>query len=836
MCFIEKRSTGNRDYLWEKTVGVQIDAIGRHLQSSAEEPQKEMTASLSFWLELIRQFDQRDAACNESDTDVNVHFLETSQDTLCRLIMRQLLGIYSIAGGSKIQSIVASLVSENGMTSSTTKVLFLILKGIQGGVTDINDATARFLQYIVNDLLLGHFDSTTVRRLIQQQHEEGFDPLSCDANFSTVVFKTRLLAALTVSNQSDNAASILVTSLTMCLEKDLVAGKTAAVTTIEHVFKALVNLSKPTDTISSKLSKELAANEEQAIERSSACLGEAWRKFALSEASHSCSIEDGKETVFGRLLTAVAKVMFLNPGSTVPLTFVGAVFGDNESFWQDSNSKGCNVIMSAVLSLLVAAVEELDALCTQTKRSNPGSEESDVIFSRLAPLLLLRRTPARPFQEAFNLLAEANATTKSSLKDLLWRLGNHLAVRLDIFTGGALAPSIEIYLPQERQLAAEVAGRCLPFNGTPGGEAFSEVSCFQRLSVPVFSELISMLHTKGGADSGEEENCASRSKIREARAALYATCHFMPFANSCKYQLVDEGLLSTAAVCLLCLDADQEVFEAPNLEQDFLQLQSGCIEFFAVCIENSLHTKKSSAGNETSLPAFSTIYYTLLEIIQKGCISKTDYSAWLGSALARIVSDGTVGTANLRVGAVQYSSPCCTCLWNSLIVVSQRCPDESGKLQVLASTMLPWLVAWGAGATQSSSTKKTEALHRHTLCVTAALQLAFILVTRSKSFGGLPMTSSTTSSSIQSLHRSALAAIQDGRGATDYASEALRCAGLKVLLALVTIGQSNNSNQSLVFSPKEMKATFATLQEVAKHDCNPKLQALAYQILAAVAQ
>ena len=717
-------------------------------------------------------------------------------------------------------------------------------------------------EYFTYDLLLGQFESNAVvRGAIKREQEQGFDPLSCGPVDMIVPSTTRLLSALAVANTPDDSVSILVSSLTALLRQSMTREKATPKTFAEKIVKTLINLTDDNEKkLSPKLSKLLETNREQAIERTCALLGDSWRRSF------------GTDAAFGNLLSSIASVMFLYPASIVPLTLLGALVGDGQSFRMEASDpssvaiategetpdRTSRVILIAVTSLLETSVEELDAQSKREGDSDRPNHDGEAIFGRLAPLLLLRRIPSTFFQDAFKTLPSEKYAGESNLKHALRGLADHLAVRLDIVAASAPPHGTRGFSPEERQLAAEVAGRCLPFNERLD-DRISAFSCFQRICVPSFSDLLALMHCDGanGADENSlrEHNIAARTKIRRARAALYATCHFIPYVKGRESELVDEALLSTASFCLQCLNAAQEIFESPALEKDFLQLQSGCIEFFAVCVEKSLSLRSAEPRDLTasfnSGGSFQTIYETLVEIIRTGTIANEEHQKWFDAARARIsLSEDFVVDKNTREREVLiYSVPCCTCLWNSLIVVSQRCPDQTGKPQRLARTILPWLVTWGGGATQKTSGSPDARLHQHALCVTAALQLSFILITRSKCFGGLRSTASSPTAAVSSsdtdgcpasfqlLHRWALAAIQDGKGASDYTGEALRCAGLKVLLAVVTIGQTNDtasSNGGLVFSPKEAKETFSTLEEIANHDPDPKLKALASHILGAV--
>jgi hypothetical protein len=72
------------------------------------------------------------------------------------------------------------------------------------------------------------------------------------------------------------------------------------------------------------------------------------------------------------------------------------------------------------------------------------------------------------------------------------------------------------------------------------------------------------------------------------------------------------------------------------------------------------------------------------------------------------------------------------------------------------------------------------------------------------------------------LYRWAFRVIKDGMH-SDFTSVGLRCAGLKVLLAVITIGRlGDGSLQSLVFGREEVGAMLSLLNETANNDAEGK--------------
>ena len=834
--------------LWAESEGLPPDVTATNTQHTSE-TQTEMPASIAYWTGLLEKYDAHDKANGEHGKA----FLVESQQFLCQLLASCLIKLR--LNEICFRQICSSIVSQIGMTVSITTVLIkvlkvLLVKNISMHDTKLDDKTStdnksrkRLTEYLSYDLLFRQFESSAdLRDVIKREQEQGFFPLSHGPVDVMVPSQTRLLSALVIADPPTESVSILLSSLTALLRQSMTTDEDGFSHFVETVVKAFISLTDSDTTLSPKLANALEANKDKATEQACFQLGDSWRLSLTVELMPDSAPGDvdASETLFANLLSSIASAMFQYPASIVPLSLAGAVVGNGQTGLES------RMLLSAATSLLTITVEEFDC----QRRSKGENNESESIFKRLAPLLLLRRIPPKFFQDAFQASSRGNHDGETNLKRTLHHLADHLAARLDIVSDPVLDPGAQQFSPQERQLAAEVAGRCLPFNEQLNVQIGAS-SCFQRICFPSFSDILELMHcdeANGSTQNGNNEFAgAVQAKIRRARAALYATCHFIPFVGDCETELVDKALSSTAFFCLQCLNASQKVFESPGIEKDFLQLQSGCIEFFALCVEENF-SLRSEEPRHLAARSFQVIYSTMVEVLQTGSITQREHKIWLSSSRGRLLGDSVTFGSDATTGPmlVSYSTPCCTCLWNSLIVVAQRCSDQNGKTQLLAKTFLPWLVTWGEGTTQNTMIRGPGVLkHHHSLCVTAALQLAFILVTRSKSFGELPPTKPHSSSdperrpSIQGLHRWAIVAIQNGKGASDYAGEALRCAGLKVLLAIVTIDQTSDSSASgvnLVFSPKDLKETLSTLQEVAKHDPDPKLQALASHILVAAVQ
>jgi hypothetical protein len=114
----------------------------------------------------------------------------------------------------------------------------------------------------------------------------------------------------------------------------------------------------------------------------------------------------------------------------------------------------------------------------------------------------------------------------------------------------------------------------------------------------------------------------------------------------------------------------------------------------------------------------------------------------------------------------------------------------------------------------------------------AALQVIFVLVTRTKSFDCLAG-GKTTASSVRKAHRLALASIKtETKVGGEYARTTMRKAALKLLLALVSIDQLDGFDSlPASLGPGELGETFTLLNGTANMDTDPEVRALATHIL-----
>jgi len=235
-----------------------------------------------------------------------------------------------------------------------------------------------------------------------------------------------------------------------------------------------------------------------------------------------------------------------------------------------------------------------------------------------------------------------------------------------------------------------------------------------------------------------QESVILTDVIRPAKAALYASCHYVSLA---KDNEDGGGVLKTAssAIHILASSAIDPTTFLAN-EEEWVELQTGCIDFFAICLESySLrrfnkddeHYKEKDTETSTTattlLSALDDIYNSLVGIIQNGQSTAAD---WIEPNSALL---GTPWEQNheFPTRIESFSPSARTCLWNVFLVVSQRCSLKDGHLKNWSKHNVPWIVRWGHSSSVTSNGNTN--LH-HPLCMAAALQLVFVVLTRSKAF------------------------------------------------------------------------------------------------------
>ena len=725
-----------------------------------------------------------------------------TQDAIATLVARCILAHHDSLRLAKI--VVQKLGT---MKMSTIHILIALVTGADGPIRNDNvlvniggdniEDDQCVLLYAV-DILIANISSSAYLR----ERLRATDGAILTRGIPSALTVPKLLGILSTipkRTQWDDISSSVGVTLSSLMEREVTLGH----------YDELVN--QIVDALG-KIAEKAKDDAQKGVGRVCSVFGGRWRRALLER-------KEFKLEAFGDMLVACSRVMFAAPASMVPLTFFGALVGENVARESLTTSNAQSRTLLAVNKLIMLSLAKL--------KEHGKIDGPDSVFSRLSPLLMLRRVPTIYFQVARekSRLQEADELQRCSSY-----LADELATRLEI--GNAEDYNVD-FSAQERRLSAEIAGRCLGFgelydNVGPYGMSNSG-SVFQRICSPAFTTFLSGISAKG-------KTTFLRS-IRCARAALYAMCIHIPFLKGDEIYYEDVYRLTASfALDVISIDVDQI---EQVLSNDLVQLQTGCIEFFAICVEKTLeiqltkgsvHTKKlveqvsefNDQKSSSGLLTFSTfnsmveICRAVITITQTG---KCD-DAWIRSGKLHFAGDVARAVTDPPLSAK-------TCLWNSLIVVAQRCREDTGSLRAFSTSTLSWVTAWGR------KSKSDDDIH-HPLCAAAALQLTFILVTRCKSLKCFAEEDGTSKQNVRQAHQWALESVKDERALNDnYANRSLRMAALKLLLAIVTVDSMDSDGSVLpsCLGPGELGKTFTVVHGLSNMDPSPDVRKLASHIL-----
>ena len=811
--------------MWSDSDGLPPDLVPN---PSHNDNQTTVPASFEMLLDALKTYNGKSEGEDGSSSSKEQE-LHPASRALGALVAR------CIVASDSRRKLARVLVAKHGMRNSTIYVFESILaegaistlpdnrNGQTRGTNDILDENNsrkqvdhELMQY-VGELIIDHIPSSVyLRARIRESADAFFGGYDVQwlAPKLILALANQLDGSLATADAADYHDAIRV-SLTSALERQIRHGK------CDDFIHNIIHALEEVEDKQSSGGNQTKSSTDGLVGRLCSIFEGQWRQTLLHKSQWS-------DADFGNILRSIGKAMFAVPSSMTRLTLFGGVVGQNIA----PETMGMIVrdrILFAVTDIVKLCVEELDMA--------DESENANALFHRLSPLLLLRRVPAIYFQVARK---HSRASNKGQdLYQALASLSRRMAFRLDIMDD--LSRSVDRqsrvkYSAEERRLAAEIAGRVLPF-GNPVDESLPS---HQSESSALFSRICMPAYTSALREVSSIWNPANFvESIRRARAALYATCHAIPMLQQKEYFNDDVIRLTAAfAFTIVAVDVDEK---DDNLSNELVQLQTGCIEFFALCIERTLEDRVRSVR---SVEARSDCIVEILEpesihskeenFVPQG-FSSIEATRSICEVLVGIVRFGRANDPwhfdDKSVSLVQHSKliideftvPARTCLWNAFVMASQRCQENEGQLARFAKSTVPWVIDWAI------SGKNTD-LH-HPLCLAAALQVVFLLVTRTKSLNCFGEKGGDRKRNIYRLALDSLKRDYHGGGA--YATRALRVAGLKLLLALVTINQISEDETVLpnCLNPGELGETFSVLHGVANMDADSEVQRLAAHIL-----
>lgn len=582
----------------------------------------------------------------------------------------------------------------------------------------------------------------------------------------------------------------------------------AILTSIMEREVRLSNTDVLVDQVVKSLEKAIETEDiDRIADRVCSTFGGRWRRSLLESPGV------GKED-FGDMLLSVGEAMLASPSSLVRLAVFGSLVGG------DISKKSFAAGDSGDRILL--AIQKITKFCMENLKQSEEETGVKGVFFRLSPLLMLRRIPPVYFQIARE---EESRRGTCDLNKLLHTLSGDLAGRLDIKTESEPTSKEEKLesSSEERRLCADIAGRCLSFGEFSGNVEPS--STFTRICMPAFSAFL----------RGAKKDSLSLTSIRSARAALYATCIHIPYSSDNeRYQNDAYRLTASFAFQAISVGTDEVDVE---LSEDLVQLQTGCIEFFAVCFQRTLEMQLGKLRlSTTQLVEDAGQTKTWASVSQTSGYLVSDSLQQICQSVVTALKSGKYDGASTDSSTMELLGPhiqrpnglpitARTCLWNALIVVSQRCRDVD--LLRFSRSILPWVTGWGSEA------KPKDGVH-HPLCDAAAMQVIFTLVTRSKSFDCFGSQEGQTKECIRQAHLWALKAVNTNSGSTNnHSNQVRRLAALKLILAIVTIDSIASEGSALpnCLGPGELGQTFTLIAGLSNLDPDPDVRGLASHIV-----
>jgi len=528
------------------------------------------------------------------------------------------------------------------------------------------------------------------------------------------------------------------------------------------------------------------AETTKEIERLCTVVGQLWGKSLVASPTAS-------ENAFSDVLVAVGRELLAAPSELDSLILFGSIAG--QGF--DLKAVDDSLFGRAGIAILRLT---LDTMMKGPRTMEPSTNS---IFHQIAPLLLLRRIPVSFFRLA---LKEASDSSTGELWSLVVSVGQQLASRLDIFSiSMSRAPPARLVSEEERRLAAEVAGQLLPLGSLWVGNKRIKVAenctCFELICLPAFSNLRQCLCCE------REASKVTQSSVRSARAALFVVCIALQFAHE---KDAGDSLLRVAFFALKFLSIEPTGL-AKDVVEDFVQLQSGCVEFFTLCQQLAL---KSRSVTKDSL---------------SDCCDVRSAANAISEAVRTMLKNGKPTVEWLSDPAVDNhddfdsSKSASKSLWRSLVAVSQRSDGVAASLH-----HLPWIIAW--------LTDKTEDKYcAQPFCVAAAMQIVFVLLMKTKSFAFLGDSQVQQGKSVLKLYRFVIGLLAaDSLSERDVGAElACRSAALTLLLALVSVDaiSTEGPNVCTHLSPVDCIKVFRIVEHLAANDPDSNVQRLSRQVL-----
>ena len=575
-----------------------------------------------------------------------------------------------------------------------------------------------------------------------------------------------------------------------------------------------------------------------------------WRRSLLSESTANDR--------FATIIEALIRSMFQVPSMIAPLLLFGEIIGDGSGIIVSREGDHTNTVLESV-AIVILKMGQIELKRTSSLRYD-NKREKELLYERLSPILMLRRVPFHYFKLLHKYI---DTTTDRGISLIIWKLGLELMCRLNISSGAEKNNvSDECFTADEKRLCAELVGRVLPIyvrheghtSSHPAKSAFA-VNSFDRIFIPAFSR---MMHACFGESiSGSQpvnfSNGSIGDTMRDCRTALFIACHQVRLADDSDY---GAPLLATVGFALNIISFSPDNMPGKETDAGFDQLQTGCMDFLAFCVESwstrckvsnaliqelsSVPSKSNNAENASKIwngDVCDTLSYTIdvvLRFALTGVYPRSwyDVNCWFRGLLL----EGQfirLGRETTETGQSINSRVCCI---NAISLAAQRRPDEDETIIIMAKRFIPIFISWG----RSIKILNDSWIH-HPLCIAAVQQAAFILIMKVKSLQCCFIQDSASKDEISFLLKWALDAakgrqlsVLDSTDDMKRAVKAMRVSGFKLLVALVTVDQLTRSKCNSFADSDEIGDAVAFLNGACNIDQDEDIRKLAIHFLNAL--
>lgn len=490
------------------------------------------------------------------------------------------------------------------------------------------------------------------------------------------------------------------------------------------------------------------------------------------------------DDAYRSILESCSAAMLNDPSNGIILNVFGSVVGKGH----DCITYNCCTVRKRISlgteALLHVVVTEL-----------LGQVEKDEIniFSRLSPLLLVRRLPREHMQLIKN-------------RKLLEELGDIIASRLRLTT---ISKDVTELSPEERRLFAEIAARSFSFSSS-----FDDSRGFSKFCKPTIASTLSMI-----SQYRMSQLCWSSIKI-----VLYIGCQLIQTSPE-SIGVAELRDFTTFALTLL-----HAQFSTDDIS--VTEVQAGCIDFLAWCIcapymmllssktdahdliETSMiveveNTRNSSdhSSNQVLLEYFHNLQVDMMKLIQ------SEMPPYLSGSFNESTFIDHAWTPESKND-----------LLNAFVISSQRCPENqifsfahNGSMRKILSILH----------------HRYETFSNDELLVPSAMRFIFTLLQRRKSFDVLHPVESESKRVATDLFDLALKTTMYCRKECDrYILNALRQEGLKMLMVILSIDQIRPTRK-VVTATNTLKAV-SLLQEISNIDSDANIRNLAQKLLSCI--